>query len=314
MSLVTLQSRACGWDMQPPEPLGRKRPVAPRGSARPRRWNDASDILARDPSGAEGAIVNVVSRSGDSLVGHEALPSFLRAPAEDAAWAAAPPVPSEELDELDNELNEAGGDELRDGAPSTALSGLRLVVPDDDATLAALIAGVVERDQRALEQLYDATAARVHGLVLRIVQRPALAEEVVEDTFWQVWRQAPRFDAARGRPVTWLLAMARSRAIDTLRREDRFRHDELPEEGQLEDADSAPPPQDLLDAARGADALHAALSALDARARQLVSLAFFRGLTHEEIADQERMPLGSVKSVIRRSLQQLRRALEGGAA
>lgn len=176
----------------------------------------------------------------------------------------------------------------------------------DDAELAALIARVMHHDERALEALYDATSRRVYALVLRIVQRHALAEEVVEDCFWQVWRQAARFDAERGRPLTWLLAMARSRAIDALRRDQRFQHDELPEDDQVEATTAAPPPQDLLDATRGAGALHAALLRLDARSRQLVGLAFFRGLTHEEIAEQEQMPLGTVKSLIRRALQALR--------
>lgn len=181
-----------------------------------------------------------------------------------------------------------------------------------DAELAHWIERIVEQDERALEALYNATSGRVYGLVLRITQRSALAEEVVEDTYWQVWRQAPRYDAARGRPLTWLLAMARSRAIDALRRDERFQHDELPEEGLADGDDGALPPQDLLDAARGAGALRAALETLEPRARQLVSLAFFRGLTHEEIAAQEAMPLGTVKSLIRRSLLALRKTLEAG--
>lgn len=180
----------------------------------------------------------------------------------------------------------------------------------DDATLSAWIDRIAGRDQRALEALYDATSARVHGLVLRITRRAALAEEVVEDTFWQVWRQAPRFDAARGRPMTWLLAMARSRAIDALRHDQRFDHDEIAEDGGAEIDSGEPTAHDLLAATRGAGQLHSALSTLEPRARQLVSLAFFRGLTHEEIAAQEAMPLGSVKSLIRRALQQLRRQLE----
>lgn len=181
----------------------------------------------------------------------------------------------------------------------------------DDAGLAALIARVVHHDEKALEALYDATSRRVHALVLRIVQRRALAEEVVEDCFWQVWRQAARFDAARGRPLAWLLAMARSRAIDALRRDQRFQHDELPDDDRGTDAaHAAPPPQDLVDATRGAGALHEAMLRLDARSRQLVGLAFFRGLTHEEIAQQEQLPLGTVKSLIRRALQALRTQLE----
>jgi RNA polymerase sigma-70 factor (ECF subfamily) len=110
--------------------------------------------------------------------------------------------------------------------------------------------------------------------------------------------------------MTWLLAMARSRAIDALRRDERFQHDELPEEGVAGIDDTAAPPQDLLDATRGAGAVHEALAALDARSRQLVSLAFFRGMTHEEIAEQEHLPLGTVKSLIRRALKVLRRHLE----
>jgi RNA polymerase sigma factor (sigma-70 family) len=180
----------------------------------------------------------------------------------------------------------------------------------DDPQLAALIERVARQDERALEALYDATSRRVHALVLRILQNRALAEEVVEDSFWQVWRQATRYDAARGRPLTWLLAMARSRAIDALRRDQRFQHDELPDDDAPECAASAAPPQDLLDATRGAGALHAALLRLDARSRQLVGLAFFRGLTHEEIAEREQLPLGTVKSLIRRALLALRTHLE----
>jgi hypothetical protein len=82
---------------------------------------------------------------------------------------------------------------------------------------------------------------------------------VVEDTFWQVWRQAPRFDVGRGKAITWLLAMARSRAIDALRRDKRFAHDEMPDDDAVEDADDALP-ADLVDAARRGQAVHLALA------------------------------------------------------
>lgn len=185
----------------------------------------------------------------------------------------------------------------------------------NEGELAALIERIVAHDEQALAALYDATCARVHGLVLRITRRGALAEEVVEDTYWQVWRQAPRFDAERGKCITWLLAMARSRAIDALRRNQRFQHEPLPEDGSADAPDAAAAatadsaPDELLQASRGAQQLHQALVQLDARSRQLVALAFFRGLTHEEIAQQVALPLGSVKSIIRRALQQLRSAL-----
>jgi RNA polymerase sigma-70 factor (ECF subfamily) len=189
-----------------------------------------------------------------------------------------------------------------------------LAEPVDDACLAAWMARITERDERALGALYDATLSRVYGLVLRIVRRPAWADEVVEETYFQVWRQAPRFDPERGRPMTWLLGMARSRAIDALRREARFRHESLDADDAVEIADSGLPAVDeLLDAAQGHAALHRALMTLNPQPRQLVALAFFRGLSHEEIADQTELPLGTVKSQIRRALLSLRKTLDPGS-
>lgn len=211
---------------------------------------------------------------------------------------AGPDAVPEEFTAIDD-----GGNDAAATARRTPLSGL------DDDTLGELIQRVAGRDERGLEHLYDATSARVHGLVLRITRQGALAEEVVEETYWQVWRQALRFDPLRGRPLTWLLAMARSRAIDALRRDRRYAHDELPDDDAAE-ALAAPPSQDLVDASRSDERLHRAVEALDARARQFVALAFFRGLTHEEIAQQESVPLGTVKSVIRRAMQQLRLRIE----
>ncbi|MBI3155242.1 MAG: sigma-70 family RNA polymerase sigma factor [Burkholderiales bacterium] len=178
-----------------------------------------------------------------------------------------------------------------------------------EVQLAAWIEAIVDRDERALAALYDATFSRVFGLVRRIVRDAALAEEVVEDAYFQVWRQCVRFDPARGKALTWVLAMARSRAIDALRREARFEHDPLEEDGLPETASPAPPGDELLDLARHRADLHQALMLLGAQPRQLVSMSFFRGLSHEEIAEQTKLPLGTVKSQIRRALLALREAL-----
>ncbi|MBI5722196.1 MAG: sigma-70 family RNA polymerase sigma factor [Burkholderiales bacterium] len=265
-----------------------------------RRWADATldDRADADATGAtdDAGAANVADAAGDEP--------------QEAAF-------DEELIDFDADGAPQSADPAQAGrrqarAPSATASAA--VEPADDATMAAWIERIARQDERALEALYDATAARINGVVLRITQRAALAEEVLEDTFWQVWRQAPRFDAARGRPITWLLAMARSRAIDTLRREQRFQHDALPEDDGAEAAElcdgRALPPQDLLEATRGHARVHAALASLEPRSRQLVGLAFFRGLTHEEIATQQQLPLGTVKSLIRRALQQLKRVME----
>lgn len=228
--------------------------------------------------------------------------------------ACAEELPDTLASDLALEFDDAEGsvDAVKDPGQRERAATQANALGADDTTLAGWIARIAGQDERALEALYDATAARVNGVVLRITQRSALAEEVVEDTYWQVWRQAARFDATRGRPITWLLAMARSRAIDTLRREQRFQHEALPEDDLAAGGDGAatPPPQDLLEATRGQARVHAALAALEPRSRQLVALAFFRGLTHEEIAEQQAMPLGTVKSLIRRALQQLGRVME----
>lgn len=202
-------------------------------------------------------------------------------------------------------------DEAADaGAPAANDASARSACPAaTEAQLAAWIDGVVDQDERALSALYDASFSRVFGLVRRIVRDAALAEEVVEDAYFQVWRQAARFDPARGKALTWLLAMARSRAIDALRREARFQHDAL-DNGSCPQTPSAQPPHDeLLDLARHRADLHQALMLLGPQPRQLVSMSFFRGLSHEEIADQMGLPLGTVKSQLRRALLALRQLL-----
>lgn len=177
-------------------------------------------------------------------------------------------------------------------------------VPDaDDARLRACIAQIVRQNEQALAELYELTAGRVYALALRITRNVQTAEEVVEDAFWQVWRQAPRFDAARGSVVGWILTIARSRALDALRRDDRA---EPLDEEQLADLADGRDPQDLLVAVQREHRLHAALRELEPLPRQLLALSFFRGLSHEEISSQMSMPLGTVKSHIRRSLLRLR--------
>jgi len=176
----------------------------------------------------------------------------------------------------------------------------------DEAFLQDLIARIVEADQSALDQLYENLVGQVYGLALRILNRTPLAEEVVQDTFWQVWRQAPRFDADRGSVKAWVLTITRSRALDMLRRIEPNEVELDPETQDLIQATDHNAPQDLLSAIQQDHRLHQALVSLEPVPRQLVSLAFFRGLSHDEIAGHTGLPLGTVKSHIRKSLNQLR--------
>ena len=187
--------------------------------------------------------------------------------------------------------------------PPLTAAGCPLPPAADDARLLAVVARVVRQDEQALAELYDALAGRVYGLALRIVRQVQTAEEVTEDTFWQIWRQAPRFDPLRGSVTAWVLTIARSRALDAVRRRDPA---EPLDEERLATVAGDSDPQDLLQALQQQHRLHAALGTLDAVPRQLLALAFFRGLSHEEIANQMSMPLGTVKSHIRRALLRLR--------
>ena len=166
-------------------------------------------------------------------------------------------------------------------------------------------------DERALGELYDATVGRVYGFALRIVNNAAVAEEISSDVYMQVWRDAGRYDASRAKVSTWLLMICRSRALDWLRaRDPEIAHDD-PTSLLSADAetDVAGGPQDLLEALQDGHALREAMAALQPIQRQLLSLAFFRGLTHQEIADSARLPLGTVKSHIRRALDSMRALL-----
>lgn len=177
---------------------------------------------------------------------------------------------------------------------------------DEQRRLQELIAGIVERDQTAFSALYDSLLERVYGLALRITRSVPVAEEVTEDTFWQVWRQAPRFDPVRGNAAAWVLTIARSRALDALRRIDAVACEPL---ASMMDVASSDNPDDLLAAVQQGSRVHGALAQLDPLPRQLLALAFFRGFSHDEIAGHTGLPLGTVKSQIRRALLGLRQTL-----
>lgn len=170
--------------------------------------------------------------------------------------------------------------------------------------------GIIEHDEQSLLKLYEATLSRVYGLALRITQNSQAAEEVAEDVYWQVWREAIRFDAQRGNVMAWLLVITRSRALDYLRKVDEAVPSESPELFLMEEPSRDGDPQDLVSALQMNLRLQNALQQLEPIQRQFVALAFFRGLTHEEISAFTGIALGTVKSHIRRALTHLREILD----
>jgi RNA polymerase sigma-70 factor (ECF subfamily) len=222
---------------------------------------------------------------------------------------AAAPTPNLFMQMPLDDAEESAPDE-QEGA-SVARTAVRSAASGrpQELQLQVWIAQVIRQDEAAFAALYEATVGRVYGLALRITRNAELAEEVAEDAFWQVWRQAPRFDPTRGTALSWILTMARSRSLDALRARDPAIATE--DTTALLDAKglSDPSPEDLLDAVQDEHRLHGALEQLEAQPRQLIALAFFRGLTHEEIASHTGIPLGTVKSHIRRGLNTLRTLL-----
>ena len=173
--------------------------------------------------------------------------------------------------------------------------------------LVHLVEKIIDRDESALSELYDITLAKVYGLAMKITRRFDLAEEVAEDTYWQVWHEAGRFDAERGSVMAWIMLICRSRSLDLLRRQDRAESHPQPDE--LAPHELSASPLDLLLVLERSSALHGAMSRLTPIQRQLVALAFFKGYTHEEIAQQTCIALGSVKSHIKRAQSLLKAAL-----
>ena len=159
--------------------------------------------------------------------------------------------------------------------------------------------------------MYDGTVARIYGLAYVMTRDVADAEEIVCDVYLQVWQRAVQYDPARGSVIAWLLIRCRSLALDRLRRR-RTREAAVAtfseqHVGTMED-ETADALLDLLD---NQSAVYRALGALPKIQCRLIALAFFNGLSHREIAQAVQLPLGTVKSHIRRGLQALRKALEG---
>jgi RNA polymerase sigma-70 factor (ECF subfamily) len=173
------------------------------------------------------------------------------------------------------------------------------IVSHSAACLTATLARIALADDEALAEFYDNTNSLVFSLVRRILGNPSVAEEVTLDIYMQVWRQAKQYDPARAAPKTWLLVIARSRAIDALRTSRRQTGDQPLDYTLL--IDEAPNAEDMLAEKVSQNILRSALEHLTPSQRAAIELAFYAGMTHSAIATKLRKPLGSVKSHIRRS-------------
>ena len=180
-----------------------------------------------------------------------------------------------------------------------------------EPSLADVIRRVAAADQGALGELYDATSPAVFGLVRRIVEDFSVAEEVTLDVYTQVWRLASAYSDEKGSPVTWLLMIARSRAIDHLRsRARRVREQERPIEVAFDHSHPDPDPETAAISGSRRKIVRDILADLAPEQVTMLQLAFFEGLSHGEIAAKTGIPLGTVKTRVRTGMMRMRELLE----
>ncbi len=168
-------------------------------------------------------------------------------------------------------------------------------------------------DQSALAALYDRHATPVYSLALRIVRRPEDAEDVTQQVFTQAWQSSARYDASRGVVAAWLLMIARSRALDFLRRRNPARAGTSDDDVLSAIPDTDPSVEYVVATREQVDRVRAAIEALPEDQRVAVELAYYDGLTQTEIAARISTPLGTVKTRVRTALQTLRAAVAGQA-
>ncbi len=179
--------------------------------------------------------------------------------------------------------------------------------------LAALMARVALGDQAAFAELYAQTSAHLYGVAVRILRDGALAEEILQEAFVSVWHHAGTYEAAKSQPSTWLAAIVRNRCLDLMRRReiDTITMTADDDDGREFDLPSGDPtPVEMLLAGADAQAVRDCVDALDAGPKQAIALAFYQGLSHAELSDHLRQPLGTVKSWVRRALERLKGCLD----
>lgn len=179
-----------------------------------------------------------------------------------------------------------------------------------DLQLAEWISATSKGDETAFSMLYATTVGALYSFASRITRSSEMAEEAVENTYFYVWQNAEKFDVQRGTANTWLMVICRSQALMLLRSRDANTVVYTDDDSYAEEAGCEMDPQSLLCAIEENSALHAALKALDADNRQILALAFFRGLTYSEISSHLDMPLGTVKTKMRYTMDFLREKLK----
>jgi RNA polymerase sigma-70 factor (ECF subfamily) len=173
--------------------------------------------------------------------------------------------------------------------------------------LVLLLEAIAKGDMAAFEQLYNATRAKLYGVLLRILGRPELAEEVMQETYLKVWKMADKFDPAQASPITWMVAMARNRAIDIVRKRGEVSIEEEPEAQNV--ASDTPAPLARREMTEELKRLLACLGKLDPEKQRIVLLAYYSGWSREQLSTKLDIPVNTIKTWLRRSLLDVRECM-----
>lgn len=174
--------------------------------------------------------------------------------------------------------------------------------------LSDLLAHVARQDKAAFAAVYRATSAKLYGILLRILKRRDLADEMLQEVYIKVWERAGDFDPARASPITWLATIARNRALDEVRRKAPISLDEAPEVMEL--ADEARLPSEWVELAGDVKQLQGCLDTLEPDKAEIIRLAYLSGLSREELSQRFAAPVATIKTWIHRGLRQLKDCLD----
>jgi RNA polymerase sigma-70 factor, ECF subfamily len=170
-----------------------------------------------------------------------------------------------------------------------------------------LVAAVAKGDKAAFERLYGATRAKLYGVLLRILGRPELAEEVMQEIYLKVWKMADQFDPIRASPITWMVAMARNRAIDIVRKRGEVSIEDEPE--ALNVPAETPAPLARREMTEELKRLLSCLGKLDPEKQRIVLLAYYSGWSRDQLAQKLDIPVNTIKTWLRRSLLEIRECM-----
>jgi RNA polymerase sigma-70 factor (ECF subfamily) len=175
------------------------------------------------------------------------------------------------------------------------------------AELSGLLASVARRDGAAFERLYEATSAKLFGVVLRILKRQDLAEEVIQDAYVKIWTSAGQFNPGLSSPITWMASIARNRAIDVVRKRSEISIEEEP--AAMDVASDTPDPLARKDMTEELKRILECVGQLEPQRQRLVLLAYYNGWSREQLARKFDTPLNTVKTWLRRSMVEIRECL-----